>query len=149
MKAVLYTDGASSGNPGPSGIGAAIMIGGRTVQISEHIGVATNNVAEYTALLRGLEEASRLGATELEAYLDSELLVRQINGVYRVKSRGLNPLFMRCKALLGSFRKYSVRHVPREMNELADRLSKQAVKAGPQEAAPGERHGPQGALPFN
>jgi ribonuclease HI len=142
MKAVLYADGASLGNPGDSGIGAVIKTETRTREVSEHIGVATNNVAEYSALIRGLEEAHGLGATELEVNLDSELLVKQIRGEYRVRNRNLKPLFIKAMALLGSFRSYSIKHVPREMNKRADRLAKQGARPpGKSPSTPGRRPG--------
>lgn len=128
-KAVLFADGASLGNPGAAGIGAVIRAGGRTLEISEPIGVTTNNVAEYSALIRGLEEARGLGAEEITVCLDSELVVRQLSGKYRVKSQALLPCFNRARALLGTFRKTTVRHVPREKNKEADRLSKKAAMA--------------------
>lgn len=128
-KAVIYTDGASSGNPGPSGIGVAIEFEGRTIEIAEHIGTATNNIAEYSALIRGLQEAIAIGAEEVDIRMDSELAVRQINGQYKVKNQGLKPLYDKAVTLLKSFSRHSARHVRREDNTLADRLSKQGVDA--------------------
>lgn len=128
-KAVLFADGASFGNPGAAGIGAVVKAGGRTLEISEPIGVTTNNVAEYSALIRGLEEARALGADEITVCLDSELVVRQLSGRYRVKSQSLMPYFNKARALLGTFRKTTVKHVPREQNSHADRLSKKGAMA--------------------
>lgn len=126
-KAVIYTDGASSGNPGPSGIGVAIEFEGRTIEIAEHIGTATNNIAEYSALIRALKEARAIGAEVVDIRMDSELAIRQISGRYKVKNQGLKPLYDEAIRLLKSFKKYSARHVRREDNTLADRLSKQGV----------------------
>jgi ribonuclease HI len=135
-KAVLNTDGCSLGNPGPAGIGAVIILGKKTVELSEHIGITTNNVAEYTAVIRGLEEARRLGAEEVAALLDSELIVKQVKGQYKVKHEGLKPLFQRLTILIKSFRKFSISHVPREENKRADRLSKDAAKGAKPAQAP-------------
>ena len=130
MKALIYSDGASSGNPGKSGIGAVVTVGGRAYELSRFIGVTTNNVAEYTALIAALEKALDLGASEAEVFLDSELLVRQINGIYKVKHENLKPLFGKCVRLLGRFSRSTVRHIPREQNRRADALSKKGIKAG-------------------
>jgi ribonuclease HI len=129
-RAVIYTDGACSGNPGPAGIGVAIEFQGHSIHIAEHIGSATNNVAEYSALMRGLMEARDLGADEVEVYMDSELAVKQVRGLYKVKNQGLRPIFESVIKLLKSFKKHKVSHVPREQNALADMLSKQGVKTG-------------------
>jgi ribonuclease HI len=127
-KAVLNTDGCSLGNPGPAGIGAVLTLGNKTVELSEHIGTTTNNVAEYSAIIRGLEEARGLGAEEVAARLDSELIVKQVKGEYKVKHEGLKPLFQKLTTLINSFRKFSISHVPREENKRADKLSKEAAK---------------------
>ena len=134
-KAVIYTDGASSGNPGKSGIGVVIEFGGRTHEISEHIGIATNNIAEYSALIRGLERASELGADSVEAFSDSELLVKQLTGVYRVKHENIIPLWKRARELSAGFRFFSISHLPRDLNKQADRLSKKAVTLSPEKKA--------------
>lgn len=123
-KASLYSDGASFGNPGPAGIGVHLEVDGKVREISEHIGTATNNVAEYSALVRGLEEALRLGAREVEAFLDSELLVKQIKGEYKIKNKGLIPYYQKAMGLIRSFERFSISHIRREKNERADRLSK-------------------------
>ncbi|GBD99649.1 14.7 kDa ribonuclease H-like protein [bacterium BMS3Abin07] len=125
-KAVIFSDGASSGNPGPSGIGAVIKTADSSYEISENIGTATNNMAEYRALIAALKKASDLGIDEITIHLDSELLVRQINGQYKVKSKGLIPLFMEVMKLLKRFRCYNIYHVPREENKKADMLAKNA-----------------------
>ena len=127
-KATIHTDGASLGNPGPGGIGAVIEFAGRRVEVCEHIGVATNNVAEYTALVRALEEARRIGAGSVHIYMDSELIVRQVAGPYKVKNEGLIPLYERVKELLKSFKSYRIEHIPRERNTEADKLSKQGAE---------------------
>lgn len=126
-RAVIYTDGACSGNPGPAGIGVVIHCDGTTIEIAEYIGNTTNNVAEYTALLRGLKEAQDMGVDEVAVNMDSELAIKQIKGLYKVKNAGLKPLFKQAMQLLSSFSKHSARHVPREQNTHADRLSKQGV----------------------
>jgi len=132
----MYCDGASSGNPGDSGIGVVIDLTGEGVnhndkenicQISEYIGIATNNVAEYTALIKGLERARALEIESIEIFMDSELLVRQISGIYRVKHENLIPLWTRVMSLLKEFSHYSVAHVPREKNAVADSLARRAV----------------------
>lgn len=120
-----YVDGASRGNPGPAGIGVAIQNSeGLTVaEIGEPLGRTTNNVAEYKAMIRALEEARSLGCNRLQIYTDSELMARQINGLYAVKSRHLYPLYQRVRALMAEFSWVNVAHIYRESNYLADRLS--------------------------
>lgn len=134
--AELYCDGASRGNPGNSGIGVVIRVAGedaddreedRKYCMSEYIGIATNNVAEYTALIKGLEKARSLDVGSIRIFMDSELLVRQINGMYRVKHKNLIPLWVRAMSLLKGFSHYSVTHVPREDNAEADSLARRAV----------------------
>lgn len=126
MKAKIYCDGASRGNPGDAGIGCLIILDNKKIEISEYIGKTTNNVAEYTALIRGLEEALKERAEEIEIISDSELLVRQINGIYKVKNKKLIPLYERAKELLNKFKKYQIFHVYRENNFIADSLAKEA-----------------------
>jgi formyltetrahydrofolate-dependent phosphoribosylglycinamide formyltransferase len=130
-KLVLYTDGGSRGNPGP---GAAAYIlkdssgktrSGKAFFISH----ATNNVAEYTAVVRGLEAAQAAGATQLELFSDSELMVRQIQGHYKVKSENLRELYMQVMELLTSFQSWKAIHIPREKNKDADKLANQAMDA--------------------
>ncbi len=129
-RAKLYCDGASSGNPGDSGIGVFLIIADRDYRISEYIGRATNNVAEYSALIRGIQEAKRHGVTELDIYTDSELMVRQIKGQYKVRSKNLLTLFKKTESLLKEFKSYTITHVPREENIDADMLAKDAIKKG-------------------
>jgi ribonuclease HI len=133
----IYCDGASSGNPGSSGIGVAIYLSDEDAEvlkkeksytISEFIGIATNNIAEYKALIRGLEKAGSLGLKKVKIYLDSELVVRQLNGVYKVKNKNLLPLWQKAMNLLKNFNSHYIAHVPREMNSEADSLARKAVK---------------------
>ncbi len=129
MKAVLFADGAARGNPGPAGAGAVLLDDqGRVVaEVTRFLGRATNNVAEYTALIIGLEEARRRGIAELEVRMDSMLVVQQMNGAWRVKHPGLRPLALRAGELLASIPSRSIRHVPREQNGLADALANRAI----------------------
>ncbi len=124
----VYIDGASRGNPGPSSIGVVIQRSGKTIkEISERIGVTTNNVAEYTALIRALETLRSLHILEAHIHSDSELLVRQISGRYRVKMPHLIPLYQKVQKLWGDFSEISLVHVPREKNKKADALANQAL----------------------
>ena len=128
MQVVLRTDGGSRGNPGPAGAGFVIERDGAVVcDGGRYLGVTTNNVAEYEALIWGLENAAALGATRVRVLADSELLVKQINGQYRVKNEGLKPRFLRALALLRGFAGFEVRHVRREENALADTMANRAM----------------------
>lgn len=128
--AVLRTDGGSRGNPGPAGAGFVVEADGQVVcRGGKYIASATNNIAEYEAFIWGLENVVALGYTEVEVYSDSELLVKQINGQYRVKNDGLKPLFIRALSQLRSFAKFKVTHVRREMNEAADAMANEAMDA--------------------
>ena len=129
MKVSMHTDGAARGNPGQAGLGVVISAqdGRRLLELSEYLGSTTNNIAEYRALIRGLEEAKNLGAKEVEAFTDSELVARQISGQYKVKSPGLLPLFQKAKVLLGGFSSAKVTHVRREYNKEADKLANLAI----------------------
>jgi ribonuclease HI len=127
-RAIIHSDGASSGNPGPAGIGAVIEFGSKRVEVSKSIGISTNNVAEYQAMIEALEVARREGAREVSLHLDSELVVKQLLGEYRVKNEGLKPFFQKASELLGSFDSYEIRHVRREENREADSLAKRAVQ---------------------
>jgi ribonuclease HI len=122
-------DGASRGNPGEAGSGAVIFDEtGKTIgELTRYLGRATNNVAEYEGLLMGLEEALRLGGKRLRVESDSELLVRQLNGVYRVKDEKLSRLYQKAQALLRQLDSYRIIHVRREKNRVADRLANQAI----------------------
>ncbi|NQU17711.1 MAG: ribonuclease HI family protein [Candidatus Saganbacteria bacterium] len=127
-KIQVFTDGAARGNPGPAGIGVAIKSKDKTIkEVFDYIGETTNNVAEYTALLRGLEETLILEHKEAHFYSDSELLVKQITGEYRVKNEKLKPLFMNAKLLIKRFKKFSISHVRREQNKEADLLANQGI----------------------
>ncbi|MBI4779558.1 ribonuclease HI family protein [Candidatus Falkowbacteria bacterium] len=128
-KLTIFTDGGARGNPGPAGIGAVIFDerGGVIAEISECIGEATNNQAEYKALIAGLTKAKNLGALELEVFLDSELVVKQLNREYRVKDKQLAPLFVQAYNISLGFKKIVFKHIRREKNELADKLVNQAL----------------------
>ena len=122
---LLTVDGAARGNPGEAGCGAVIYDENGTVvkELSRYLGRATNNVAEYEGLLMGLEALLQLGQKNIVVQSDSELMVRQLNGEYRVKDAKLKTLFDRAQHLLRQFRSYRILHVRREMNKLADRLA--------------------------
>ena len=125
----IWVDGACRGNPGPSSVGGHIEdeLGHTVAQISECLGVTTNNVAEYKALIRALEEAQALGASEVEVRADSLLMVKQMAGEYRVKHPNLKPLFEKARVLARGFRIFRFTHVPREENRAADRLANLAL----------------------
>lgn len=125
----LMVDGAARGNPGQAGCGAAIYDENGAVrkELCRYLGHATNNVAEYQGLLMGLEAVIALGRKRVIVESDSQLLVRQLNGEYRVKNEKLQSLYQRALALLRQFDSYRIVHVPREMNKLADRLANRAI----------------------
>ena len=129
-KVIIHADGASRGNPGPAAIGATIEdeAGQRLASISQRIGRATNNQAEYRALIVVLKEAIKLGTSEADIYLDSELVVRQVNGKYRVKNTALKPLYQEVKRLQGLLRGSVVSHIPRQQNTEADTLASAALE---------------------
>lgn len=128
MKAILYTDGGARGNPGPAGVGYVLWLeDSHEITHAEYIGEATNNQAEYKALRAGMQRASQEKVLELECRLDSELVVRQLNGEYRVKDVDLKPLLKQVSNLASSFEKISFEHIPREKNKKADRLVNQAI----------------------
>jgi ribonuclease HI len=130
-KVIIHADGASLGNPGPAAIGATIKDdqGRLLASISEGIGWATNNQAEYRALIAALEKAIELGASWANIYLDSELLVKQLNGQYRVRNQSLKPLYHRAKKLQGLLSGSVVNHIPRNENSEADALANVALRA--------------------
>ena len=133
MRLVIHTDGAARGNPGPAGAGAILRdaaTGETVAALAEGLGRATNNVAEWTAVRIALEEARRLGADRVDLRMDSELVARQIIGIYRVKHPDLKPIHAAVMELLRSFDGYTVGHVPRELNKDADRLSNVAIDGG-------------------
>jgi len=129
---VLFTDGGSRGNPGPAGAGVVLKDAGGAVvhQAGHSLGRATSNVAEYRAAILGVTEAVRRGAGRLTFCSDSELLVRQLNGEYRVKSPALKPLHAEVRALLGRIGQVEVRHVRRDQNAHADAMANEALDAG-------------------
>ncbi len=129
MNARLYTDGAARGNPGPAGSGAALVAPDGTViaEVTRFLGHATNNVAEYTALIIGLEEASRRGIEHLDVRMDSLLVVQQMKGLWRIKHPGLKPLAVQAGALLAGFPSRTIEHIPREENGIADALANRAI----------------------
>jgi probable phosphoglycerate mutase len=130
---VTYSDGASRGNPGPASYGAVVIDPSGTVlqEISVPLGVTTNNIAEYKGLIAALESALELGAERVEARLDSELLVRQAMGRYKVKHPGLIPLHRQVIDLARRFSAIEFKHVRREFNKHADALANQALDRGP------------------
>ncbi|MFC1932466.1 ribonuclease HI family protein [Chloroflexota bacterium] len=127
---VIFTDGVSKGNPGPAAIGATIKNeqGKIIATISQSIGKTTNNQAEYRAVIAALEYAIRLGANRVDMRSDSELVVRQLNGQYRVKKVHLKTLYQQVKQLLSQLEGYTINHIPREQNTEADRLANIALK---------------------
>jgi ribonuclease HI len=129
VKAVLHVDGASRGNPGEAGAGFWLHDGQgqRIAQVSRYVGVSTNNVAEYMALIWGLEEAKRLGVRDITIKTDSELVVRQVQGIYRVRHDNLIPLFNRTMGILNGFQHWEILHIPRALNKEADKLANQAI----------------------
>ncbi len=131
MKAKLFTDGGARGNPGPAAYGYVLEAEDGTVLAAhgERIGVATNNVAEYRALIAGLEKAVELAVPEVEVVSDSELLVKQMNGEYRVKNAALQDLSIQASRLARELGKVSYTAVRREHNKLADQLVNEALDA--------------------
>ncbi|HRY63320.1 MAG TPA: ribonuclease HI family protein [Patescibacteria group bacterium] len=129
-KLVIFTDGGARGNPGPAGIGVAMFDEtGKTVMAThkKYIGEATNNVAEYSAVILALEEAKKMGAEEINFFLDSELVAKQLNGEYKVKNEELGRLFIKIYNLRQQFSKITFHHVVREKNKLADKLVNEAI----------------------
>ena len=126
---IVWCDGAARGNPGPAGAGVQITTadGEVVAEIAAGLGETTNNVAEYTAAIRGLERAGELGATDVLLRSDSQLLINQLTGRYRVKSPHLQPLYRRLRELVGAFERVRFEHVPRERNGEADRLANEGV----------------------
>jgi ribonuclease HI len=129
MKLVVHVDGGARGNPGPAAAGAVISTPDGEVldEVAETIGVATNNVAEYRALLLGLRRARELGATEVEVINDSELVAKQVNGLYKVKHPDMKPLHAAARQALGTFERWTLRSVPRARNAEADALVNAAL----------------------
>jgi ribonuclease HI len=131
LKLVLHVDGGARGNPGPAAIGVVVSDADGNVldEQSERIGVATNNVAEYRAVLSGIERARQLGADELEIIGDSELVARQLSGQYKVKHPAMKPLYQQARLQLQGFRSWHIRTVPRADNARADELVNAALDA--------------------
>ena len=131
MKAILRADGGARGNPGPAGIGVVIedLEGNVVGEIARGIGVATNNVAEYTALVEGLKLAQAKGVTEVDVRMDSKLVVNQVRGEWKVKNDALRQLAARAERLLRTFDRKSLSYVPREQNAAADKLANQGMDA--------------------
>jgi len=142
MSYLVFTDGASKGNPGPASIGAVCFTGAPcelaeiesghpniVFTISEKIGKKTNNEAEYTSVMKAIEKLKEKGIDEAIIYMDSELVIRQINGQYKVKSKTLYPYYEKVK-LLSSGKKFQFLHVKREKNTIADYLANMAFKNG-------------------
>lgn len=130
MKADLFFDGAAKGNPGPAGYGFVLKTEKRDIEGYGYLGQTTNNVAEYYGLIKGLERALQEGITELSIYADSQLVVRQIKGEYKVKAPHLKPLFNKACELLKKFERVNIFFVGREKNKDADRLANLAIKEG-------------------
>jgi ribonuclease HI len=124
----LFTDGASRGNPGPAALGLVILHGGEELYSrGAALGRLTNNQAEYEALIAGLGDVRRLGFARVEISMDSELIVRQIQGRYKVKNAALKPLYERARLKLAEFSDWSIRHIPRSENKAADALANKAL----------------------
>jgi len=127
-RATLYTDGGARGNPGPAAAGYVLKTAeGETFEAGEYLGTATNNQAEYEALQRGLARARVAGVDQLDVYMDSELIVKQIGGEYRVKNADLKPLYEAVCALIAAFDRVTFQHVPRAKNKRADQLVNEAL----------------------
>ena len=131
-KVSINVDGGARGNPGPAGVGVVIKDAkGKLVkEFNKYIGVATNNVAEYNAVIYGLQEALIVKADEVELNLDSELVAQQLKGEYRVKNEGMKPLFAQAIHLISGFKKVDIKHIPREENKEADKLVNKAINLG-------------------
>jgi ribonuclease HI len=125
----IYTDGASRGNPGDAGIGIAVYDhkGSLIREKGSYIGKTTNNIAEYTALLEGIKIALEMNAKKIKFYLDSELVVKQVKGIYKVKNEGLRPLYNQVIDYLKRLEQFEIEHVPREQNKQADRLANYGI----------------------
>jgi ribonuclease HI len=134
-RVTIYTDGAAKGNPGPAGIGVVIYAGDgeKIKEWGRAIGHATNNVAEYLALIEALQQTHDMGVEEITVMADSQLMVRQLTGEYRVKSNKLKHLYKKASHMLADFSKAEIRHIPRDQNAEADKLAQEfANKNGKQ-----------------
>ena len=145
----IHVDGAARGNPGPAGAGAVLAPAGsrKPEELSVFLGEATNNVAEYCALVLALQRAARLGVARVEVFTDSELLAKQVTGEYRVKDKYLHVLHVLIGELRKGFEEFSISHVPREKNRAADRLANRAVSEWLKKNPPaGRRPAPPGPV---
>lgn len=131
MKMILHTDGGARGNPGPSAAGIVLMDEKKKVvkELGSYLGVCTNNEAEYKALLLGLEEAKGVGATKIESYLDSELIVKQLRGEYKVKKDSMKQFWNKVQYVIQAFDDIEFKHVKREKNAHADKLVNEVLDA--------------------
>jgi len=128
MELTIFTDGASRNNPGEAGAGVFIMRDGQPLEkIARYLGTTTNNIAEYQAAIIGLEHCMKLGASIVRLHADSELMVKQLNGLYKVKNEGLKPLHTRVKELIAKIGRVEVKYIPREQNKEADALANKAI----------------------
>ncbi len=136
--AILFADGGSRGNPGPAASGAVLVDPHGQVldEVGRYLGIATNNVAEWTALCIGLERAKERGLRTLAVRMDSELVVKQMRGEYRVKHADLQPLHRRAQTLLRSFEHVEIKHIPRKQNGLADSLVNEVLDQEAEAASP-------------
>lgn len=125
MELDMYTDGAARNNPGPAGVGVVILDSSGNVkkELNRYIGETTNNVAEYKAIIAGLKAAKTFAPSGINIFADSQLVIKQLLGEYKVKSERLRPLYDQCIKLLNQFSDYNLQHIPREDNEKADRLA--------------------------
>jgi ribonuclease HI len=128
-KVIIYTDGAARGNPGPAAIGVIIKdeAGSIKARLSQRIGITTNNQAEYQAIIIALEKAISLGARHVMLKSDSELVVKQICGQFKVKKTALRPIYQKVVRLIGSLESFFISYIPREQNEEADNLANKAL----------------------
>ncbi|MFA6215740.1 MAG: ribonuclease HI family protein [Patescibacteria group bacterium] len=127
VKIILYTDGGARGNPGPAGIGVVLKYDDKILTYKKFIGHATNNQAEYQAVILGLEKAKELGAAEVDVFLDSELVQQQLSQKYKVKNADLAILFVKAWNLATGFKKVKYTHIYRTDNKLADKLVNEAI----------------------
>lgn len=134
----VYVDGASRGNPGRAGAGAVIKDGeGKVVKrLKRSLGITTNNIAEYKALIMGLKEAKRLGLSHVKIFADSELVVKQLKGEYRVKNEGLKPLHSEARDLAYGFKGFTITYISRDKNTEADKLANKAIDHRGEPSAP-------------
>ena len=128
MELTIFTDGASRNNPGEAGAGIFILRDGQPLEkIARYLGTTTNNIAEYRAAIIGLEHCVKLGASVVRLHADSELMVKQLNGQYKVKNEGLRPLYQKAKELIAKIGCVEVKYIPREQNKEADALANKAI----------------------